>query len=254
MSDVEDDEFVDASTALNRKEGSLKGMTTDMILKELRGGRTLLDENLTKLVRAKRDSQRDTYLQSKVDGLRNGITAVGSKREFLDLVKKTFEETDAGPQVNPKSLTNDMSIGQRRLTVPWRWLERQIHPFVRDRVSESIESLAASTWGLRDGKGVMAPGDCPTGVLAIPLLFEAQMMDLVTEIWVVYLRQEKQIERLMLRDRLTREEAIVRINAQMSLEEKCQKADVILDNSSTRLALLEQIDLALGRLQLPKHQ
>ena len=108
--------------------------------------------------------------------------------------------------------------------------------------------------GQRDGKGMMASGSGPTAVLTIPLLFEAQMTDLVTEIWVVYLRPEKQIERLMLRDRLTREEAIARINAQMSLEEKSQKADVVLDNSSTRLALLEQIDLALERVQLPKNQ
>lgn len=134
-----------------------------------------------------------------------------------------------------------------------RWLEGQIHPFVGDRFSQNIERLAAETRGLRDRTGIMAPGSGPTAVLTIPLLFEVHKTDLVTEIWVVYLRPELQIERLMQRDRLSREEAIARINAQMPLEEKCQKADVVLDNSSTRVALLEQIDLALARVQLPKN-
>ena len=161
----------------------------------------------------------------------------------------------------PDLILSDGNLDRRRLGEiifndpgERRWLERQIHPLVRDRFSQNIEKLAAKMSGQRDGKGMMASGSGPTAVLTIPLLFEAQMTDLVTEIWVVYLRPEKQIERLMLRDRLTREEAIARINAQMSLEEKSQKADVVLDNSSTRLALLEQIDLALERVQLPKNQ
>lgn len=128
-----------------------------------------------------------------------------------------------------------------------RWLEKQIHPYVRDRFAQNIKKLASKGGRGSKTRGPMASFDGPTAVLAVPLLFEAQMTDLVTEIWVVYLRPPKQIERLMLRDRLTREQAVARINAQMSLEDKRSHADVVLDNSSTPLALLEQVDLAIAK-------
>ena len=39
------------------------------------------------------------------------------------------------------------------------------------------------------------------------------------------------MERLCKRDSLTEEEALQRIKAQMPLEEKCRKADLVVDNS-----------------------
>ena len=72
------------------------------------------------------------------------------------------------------------------------------------------------------------------------------MTDLVTEIWVIYATPQQQIERLMKRDRLSKQQAYTRINNQMSLEEKCQKADLVVDNSSTLEILLKQIDSALA--------
>ncbi|MDK3162099.1 dephospho-CoA kinase [Kamptonema cortianum] len=110
-----------------------------------------------------------------------------------------------------------------------QWVEKQIHPEVRSRFIENIEN---------------APKNA-TLVLVIPLLFEAQMTDLVTEIWVVYCNFQQQLERLMQRNALILTEAKARINAQMSLEQKCQKAQVILDNSTTIEALFQQIDSAL---------
>ncbi len=109
-----------------------------------------------------------------------------------------------------------------------RWLEQQIHPYVRDRFVEAIHQLPEQTV-----------------VLVVPLLFEAGMTDLVTEIWVVYCSQQQHLERLMQRDHLTLEQAQARINSQILIEEKCKLADVVLDNSSTLEALLQQVDAAL---------
>jgi dephospho-CoA kinase len=78
-----------------------------------------------------------------------------------------------------------------------RWLESLIHPYVRQRF---LEEIAVSPQPM---------------VLAIPLLFEAKMTDLVTEIWVVSCSKEQQIQRLIERDRLTYEQALSRINSQM---------------------------------------
>lgn len=109
-----------------------------------------------------------------------------------------------------------------------QWLEKQIHPEVRDRFIQEIKQLSTSLI-----------------VLVIPLLFEAQMTDLVTEIWVVYCPKQQQLARLMERDRLTISAAEARINSQMPIEEKCDRADIVLNNSSTPAALLQQVDAAL---------
>ena len=48
------------------------------------------------------------------------------------------------------------------------------------------------------------------------------------------------MERLQERDLLSREEALLRIRAQMPLEEKCQKADIVVDNSGDRDSLQQE--------------
>ncbi|RUT02333.1 dephospho-CoA kinase [Chroococcidiopsis cubana SAG 39.79] len=111
-----------------------------------------------------------------------------------------------------------------------QWLERQIHPYVRDRFEQEINKLSV-----------------PIVVLVIPLLFEAEMTDLVTEIWVVACSPQQQIDRLIQRDNLTVEQAQARINSQMPLSEKCDRADVVLDNSSTLEDLKQQVDLAIKK-------
>jgi dephospho-CoA kinase len=110
------------------------------------------------------------------------------------------------------------------------WLEQQIHPFVRDRMETELNRLA----------------DAPILLLVVPLLFEARMTDLVTEIWVVRTKKEQQKQRLKERDRLKPNEIRARIDGQMAIERKVQQADVVLDNSSTLEALYEQVDRALG--------
>lgn len=108
------------------------------------------------------------------------------------------------------------------------WLEEQIHPEVRERFIQEMKQLSTSPI-----------------VLVIPLLFEAQMTDLVTEIWVVYCPKQQQLSRLMERDHLTIAAAEARINSQMPIEEKCDRADIVIDNSSTLEALLKQVDAAI---------
>lgn len=111
-----------------------------------------------------------------------------------------------------------------------RWLEQQIHPYVRDRFIEEIHDTPQQTI-----------------VLVVPLLFEAGMTDLVTEIWVVRCSRQQQLERLMQRDQLTLEQAQARISSQLPIEEKAARADVVLDNSSTHEDLLKQVDAAISK-------
>ncbi|MCX6064038.1 MAG: dephospho-CoA kinase [Caldiserica bacterium] len=68
-------------------------------------------------------------------------------------------------------------------------------------------------------------------VLDAAILIEAGWQNLVDEIWVVKASKEDQLERLMTRDHLARDEAVSRIEAQMPLTEKLVYADVIIDNT-----------------------
>lgn len=117
------------------------------------------------------------------------------------------------------------------------WVEQQIHPVVRDRFSDNITKLQYEA------------GENATAILVIPLLFEAKMTDLVTEIWVISCSPQQQQFRLIQRSQgsLTPKQAQARIDSQMPLEQKCKMADVVLDNSSTLEELWQQVDDAIAR-------
>ncbi len=132
-------------------------------------------------------------------------------------------------------LQPDGTLNRRRLgnlvfndPIERRWLESQIHPVVREAMQRDQNRLLQSTI-----------------VLVIPLLFEADLTHLVTEIWVVYCSEMQQIDRLMQRENLTLEQAQVRIKSQMPIQEKCDRADIVLDNSASLDQLFAQIDHAL---------
>jgi len=78
-------------------------------------------------------------------------------------------------------------------------------------------------------------------VLDIPLLFEGRMDRLCDQVWVVWVPREIQIERLMDRNWLSREEAIKRIDSQMSLDAKARLADIVIDNSGTMEETMIQV-------------
>ncbi|REJ56041.1 MAG: dephospho-CoA kinase [Microcystis wesenbergii TW10] len=135
-----------------------------------------------------------------------------------------------------KVKTEDNSLNRQQLgeiifnnTEEKIWLESQIHPYVRECFKRHLEQLEA-----------------PIVVFSVPLLLEAKLTHLVTEIWVVSCGLEQQIERLMTRNNLSREQAIARINNQMPLAEKIALADIVLDNSGDLEALYTQIDRAIS--------
>ncbi|MEO1376058.1 MAG: dephospho-CoA kinase [Cyanobacteria bacterium J06635_10] len=108
------------------------------------------------------------------------------------------------------------------------WVDNLIHPYVGDRLYVGIKETPVETL-----------------VVVVPLLFEAGMTDLVTEVWVVSCSQKQQLERLMNRNQLTLEQAQARISSQMPLSKKIQKADIVLDNSSNVEELLQKVDVAI---------
>ena len=106
-----------------------------------------------------------------------------------------------------------------------KWLEQLIHPLVRERFDQEL-SLHAKT---------------PAVVLMIPLLFEAGLESLCSEIWLVDCDESQQLERLLARNGISPADAQARIAAQWSLSRKRELADVLIDNRGTEQKLSEQL-------------
>ncbi len=85
-------------------------------------------------------------------------------------------------------------------------------------------------------------GNTPILIYDIPLLIEGEWYTMMDEVWLVYVNEMTQIERLMSRNGYTREDALARINSQMRLDDKRAYADVIIDNNGTPHDLTVQLN------------
>lgn len=153
--------------------------------------------------------------------------AVAKGGKILNVIARRY-----GPTILlPNQTLNRSALGEIIFNNPHEkdWVEQQIHPFVRAQFKQVTESYSSDQ----------------ILVYSIPLLFEANLTHLVTEIWVVFCSPQQQQQRLMERNQLSKQQAQSRIASQMDLLEKCQRADYLLDNSSTRQRLYEQIDRLL---------
>ncbi|MDT8900729.1 dephospho-CoA kinase [Anaeroselena agilis] len=112
-------------------------------------------------------------------------------------------------------------------------LEGITHPRI---TAAAKEALAAAE---REG--------CAAAVLDVPLLYEAGWDAYVDEVWVVYVDAATQLRRLMERDSLTEGQAAARVAAQMSLEEKARRADIVIDNSGAPESTAAQVAAAWRR-------
>lgn len=83
----------------------------------------------------------------------------------------------------------------------------------------------------------------------LPLLFELKYDNWFDQIWLVDVTEETQLSRLMARNALSQEKAEKRIAAQLSLQEKRKRADVLIDNNGLLEGTRQQIRDALQKLE-----
>jgi dephospho-CoA kinase len=129
---------------------------------------------------------------------------------------------DPEGNINRKKLGQIVFDHKKKL----RELEEITHPKILDIIKERIDNF--------DKQELI--------VLDAPLLFETSLDDIVDESWVIYTSQETQIKRLKSRDGLDREEALKRIEAQMPLAKKKQKADILIENEGSIQELKDKIN------------
>ncbi len=116
-----------------------------------------------------------------------------------------------------------------------RWLEQLVHPLVRGRFAAELEELGAE----------------PLVVLVVPLLFEAGLETLCSEVWLVDCDETQQLQRLMARDGLGEADARARIAAQWPLARKRQLADVVLNNRGGPDQLAAEVEQAQAWIKQP---
>ncbi|MEA2575828.1 MAG: dephospho-CoA kinase [Chloroflexia bacterium] len=110
-------------------------------------------------------------------------------------------------------------------------LEEIEHPIVRRMIEEEIRTA-----------------DEQVVVVDAIKLFESGWAARADVVWVVTCEREQQIERLVSTRGYSREEVVMRIDAQSPQDEKVTKADVVIDNSGPLEETLRQVDEAWERL------
>ncbi|HHY16281.1 MAG TPA: dephospho-CoA kinase [Firmicutes bacterium] len=113
-------------------------------------------------------------------------------------------------------------------------LERIIHPFVITRLKREAKRLKQL------GEPVFAE---------VPLLYEAGLESLMSEVWVVYADRPTQLGRLMRRAKISLELAEAMLASQMPLAEKKKRATRVIDNNGSLADTWAQLDLILQEVR-----
>jgi len=79
-------------------------------------------------------------------------------------------------------------------------------------------------------------------IIDAALIYEAKIDRLVDKIIVVYIDEDEQIKRLVMRNNLSKEEALQRIKSQMPMKEKIKMADYVIDNNSSLDKTKKQVE------------
>lgn len=111
------------------------------------------------------------------------------------------------------------------------WINSVAHPVLLNHVRDYLELCQA------EGHELV--------VVEVPLLFEAGWEFLFDETWAIAVKSSQQIWRLIQRDKLSYQQALARVNAQMPIAEICRRADVVISNKKNRSSLRKQVREAL---------
>lgn len=107
-------------------------------------------------------------------------------------------------------------------------LDRIMAPYLKSLTLKRIEEIRSSGAVL-----------C---FLDFPLLYEKGYDQYCDSVWCVWLPEDLQLQRLMERDGYTRDEAMCRIRAVMSSDEKANRSAVVIDNSGPVEDTLQQVE------------
>ena len=162
------------------------------------------------------------YAIADADAISHSLTAPGGAA--LDAIRAAF-----GDSVFDGNVLNRRALGSAVFSDPHKreTLNAILHPM--------IISLIETELAAHDAPDTLVIGD-------IPLLYECGMAHMFDKVWVVSVPEDVQLDRISMRDGLSREEAQSRIDAQMPLAQKRALADAIIDTSGPLENTRRQVD------------
>lgn len=139
-------------------------------------------------------------------------------------VVEEFGCVDEQGNIDRKALANIVFHDRDKKII----LENIIHPYVVEQLQKGIET-------------------CQEDIifLDIPLLYEAHLEYLCDKIIVVYVDEKIQSQRLMSRNDINEKQAKHLMSQQISIEDKKQKADYVIDNRLDLAHLYQNIERIL---------
>jgi len=115
-------------------------------------------------------------------------------------------------------------------------LESFIHPRMGQEVLRQVNELAG-----KDPEAVIQ--------MVVPLMIELNLQYQCHKLLVVYVPQEVQLQRLMERDKITRDQAMAMLKAQLPIEEKLGYADFVIRNDGPLEETRKQVRELWARLK-----
>lgn len=142
-----------------------------------------------------------------------------------------YEILNEDGELNRKKLRELVFNDKRKLDK----LNQITHPAIKERILENINRL-------RDI-------GCKICIVDAALLIEAKFNEIVDLVILIYVDQKTQIERLIKRDNISKEDALKIINSQMKLEDKIKFADYIVDNTKDIEYTTKQVNNIISSIE-----
>ena len=154
-------------------------------------------------------------------------------KNLLNEVFSTFGKSikNEDGSLNRRALGNIVFNDDEKLIL----LNNLTHPKIKQKILSKVEEYK------NQGEKIV--------VIDAALLIEDDYIPYIQKLILITCRKEIQINRIIARDNCTKEEAISRINSQMSQEEKVKFADYIIDNSNSFEELQKKVLELISVLQ-----
>ena len=160
-----------------------------------------------------------------VDSDKVSRDAVSKGNDILEKIKEAFGKF----VLNPDGSLNRTVMGEIVFNSPnkMKLLNSIIHPAIIDELKKEIKKNEKA------GTKIL--------IIEVPLLYEVGFKGLAEKVIVVHSDEDKQIKRLMERNNLSYNEAVIRIKSQIPSAKKAEMADYVVNNNSDADALKAEV-------------
>lgn len=110
------------------------------------------------------------------------------------------------------------------------------HPLIKEDIAQQLKQIQQAT-----PKAIV--------VIEAPLLIEAGMVSMVDEVWLVTVPTQVQIQRVMSRDKIDYQAALMKVNSQMSSQERMAYSQVVISTDGSFEEVRRQVEKEWQRVK-----